>query len=33
MPDNEDPCDLLKGTPGYEYCLRDTGQEETRSLP
>ncbi|MGP4085789.1 hypothetical protein [Streptomyces sp. KR55] len=22
MPDN-DPCDLLKGTPGYEYCVRD----------
>lgn len=23
MPDNEDPCDLLKGTPGYEYCVQD----------
>lgn len=22
MPDN-DPCDLLKGTPGYEYCVED----------
>jgi hypothetical protein len=22
MPDN-DPCDLLKGTPGYEYCVQD----------
>ncbi|MEV7004033.1 hypothetical protein AB0N62_41300 [Streptomyces sp. NPDC093982] len=23
MPDKEDPCDLLKGTPGYEFCVRD----------
>lgn len=25
----DDPCDALKGTPGYEYCTRDNGDSGT----
>ncbi|MER6441294.1 hypothetical protein ABT275_33655 [Streptomyces sp. NPDC001185] len=27
MADKDDPCDLLKGTPGYEYCRGDRGSD------
>lgn len=25
----DDPCELLKGTPGYDYCVRDKGDSGT----
>ncbi|MFH0520277.1 hypothetical protein ACHBTE_24265 [Streptomyces sp. M41] len=32
MPDN-DPCDLLKGTPGYKYCVEDNSGSDSDRPP
>lgn len=28
-----DPCDALKGTPGYDFCVRDNGSHSTPGVP
>lgn len=29
----DDPCELLKGTPGYEYCVRERGDTAPDGVP